>query len=179
MKFVTVKVTIPTLGSCSLVVKTIEHSTTSFEASVLYKKFYSGGGLGGRGLRFKKEFLERLPIPLMPELDYLFNNFHDILSFTAHSLKNKTFKNISDGIVFDLYFSEHMKKLEIQVLEYIARDIDKVLKLRTFEHIPNEEKENLVSQLHAKWSDPDNEVVKRMAMFKEKSPDILKVILES
>jgi hypothetical protein len=33
--------------------------------------------------------------------------------------------------------------------------------------------------LHQKWTDPNNEVVKRMGMFKEKSPDILKVIMES
>ncbi len=33
--------------------------------------------------------------------------------------------------------------------------------------------------LHQRWTDPNNEVAKRMGMFKEKSPDILKVILES
>jgi hypothetical protein len=33
--------------------------------------------------------------------------------------------------------------------------------------------------LYAKWSDPNIEVVKRMGMFKERSPEILKPILES
>jgi len=40
-------------------------------------------------------------------------------------------------------------------------------------------KEEVIEQLHKIWTDPENEVVKRMAQFKEKSPDILKVILES
>jgi len=39
--------------------------------------------------------------------------------------------------------------------------------------------EKVIEQLHAKWSDPENKVVKRMGMFKEKRPEILKVILES
>ena len=29
----------------------------------LFKKFYAGGGLGEKGYRYKKEFLELLPIP--------------------------------------------------------------------------------------------------------------------
>lgn len=29
----------------------------------LFKTFYAGGGLGERGYRYKKKFLERLPIP--------------------------------------------------------------------------------------------------------------------
>jgi len=39
--------------------------------------------------------------------------------------------------------------------------------------------EQVIEQLHTKWTDPQNEVVKRMAQFKEKSPEILKPILES
>lgn len=41
------------------------------------------------------------------------------------------------------------------------------------------EKDVILDQLHAKWSDPENEVVKRMGMFKERNPEILKVIMES
>jgi hypothetical protein len=50
---------------------------------------------------------------------------------------------------------------------------------RDFENLSDTEKEEVIEQLHQTWSHPDNEVVKRMALFKEKSPEILKPILES
>jgi len=40
-------------------------------------------------------------------------------------------------------------------------------------------KEKVISELHKRWSDPNSEIVKRMNSFAEKSPDILKPILES
>jgi flagellar motor switch protein FliG len=61
----------------------------------------------------------------------------------------------------------------------VERDIEKVMQGREFEKLSDTEKEQLIEQLHQKWTDTDNEVVKRMAQFKEKSPDILKVIMES
>ena len=50
---------------------------------------------------------------------------------------------------------------------------------KVFEELNNEEKDEIIEHLYKKWTNPNNEVVKRMAMFKEKSPDILKPILES
>ncbi|QWK20283.1 MAG: Eco57I restriction-modification methylase domain-containing protein [Hydrogenobacter thermophilus] len=35
--------------------------------SFFFRKFYAGGGLGEEGYRYKKAFLERLPIPKIPE----------------------------------------------------------------------------------------------------------------
>ena len=43
----------------------------------------------------------------------------------------------------------------------------------------NCQKEKVIKQLHTKWTDPKSEIVKRMNSFAEKSPDILKPILES
>lgn len=37
----------------------------------------------------------------------------------------------------------------------------------------------VITELHRRWSDPDSERVKRMNSFAEKSPEILKPILES
>ena len=59
-----------------------------------------------------------------------------------------------------------------------TRDINTV-QGREFEKLSDPEKEEIIEQLHQKWTNPDNEVVKRMAKFKEKSPNILKVIMES
>jgi len=79
-----------------------------------------------------------------------------------------------------------MKEREIDVLEFVERDMYSVLpasrdsqKQEAFDTLNDAEKEEIINQLHQTWTDPNNEVVKRMGMFMEKSPDILKVILES
>ncbi len=55
-------------------------------------------------------------------------------------------------------------------------DIEAAMQGRMFDDLADTEK--VIEQPHAKWSDPENDVVDRMGMFKEKSPEILKVILE-
>lgn len=82
-------------------------------------------------------------------------------------------------MTINLLILDHMKERGIDVLEYVEQDINEVMQGREFEKLSDAEKEQVIEALHAKWSHPDNEVVKRMAMFKEKSPDILKPILES
>jgi hypothetical protein len=72
-----------------------------------------------------------------------------------------------------------MKERGIDVLEFVERDIAEVMQGREFDKLSDAEKEQVIEQLQAQWSHPDNEVVKRMTMFKEKSPEILKPILES
>jgi hypothetical protein len=72
-----------------------------------------------------------------------------------------------------------MKERGIDVLEFVRHDINEALQGRLFDELDETVKENVVEQLHIRWSDSKNEVLKRMAQFKEKSPDILKVILES
>lgn len=89
------------------------------------------------------------------------------------------FDSVIDALVFNLYFPDHMKERGIDVLEFVEQDIEKVMQGREFEKLSDSDKEHVIKQLHATWSDPTNEVVKRMAQFKVKSPDILKVILES
>ncbi len=42
----------------------------------------------------------------------------------------------------------------------------------------NIKKEQVITELHNRWNDSDSEVVKRMNSFSEKSPEILKPILE-
>lgn len=72
-----------------------------------------------------------------------------------------------------------MKDRGIDVLEFVERDINEVIQGGEFEKLNDTEKEKVIEALHTKWSHPDNEVLKRMGMFKEKSPEILKPILES
>lgn len=97
-------------------------------------------------------------------------------------LNDKDFQHLEkvlNALVFDLYFSEHMKMHNINVSLFIESDINEILKDRDFEKLNTEEKERVIKQLHNTWTDPNNEVVKRIGMFREKSPDLLGVILDS
>ena len=72
-----------------------------------------------------------------------------------------------------------MKERGIDVFEFVEKDINDVMEDRLFEKLDDNEKEQVIQQLYAKWSHPDNEVHNRIKQFAIKSPEILKPILES
>jgi len=134
-------------------------------------------------VNISKTFLEVIPISKnlnkvwIPSL----SNLSAFLKFAAkNSLQNfKIIQNISNAIVFNLYFPDHMKERGIDVLEFVERDINEVTQGRNFEKLSDAEKEQVIEQLHVKWSHPDNEVRNRIKLFAVRSPEILKPILES
>ena len=71
-----------------------------------------------------------------------------------------------------------MEERGIDVLKFVEKDINDVMKDRFFEKLEDFEKEIVIQQLHAKWSHPDNEVHNRIKLFAIRSPEILKPILE-
>lgn len=103
----------------------------------------------------------------------------ELLSKCMSFKLNKTIEDVLNSLVFELYFPNHMKEREVDVLKFVEHDIEKILSDKRFENLSDKDKENVIEQLQKIWSSPDNEVAQRMAMFKEKSPDILKPILES
>ena len=60
----------------------------------------------------------------------------------------------------------------------VKDDIEEVMQCKEFETLSDIQKEQVVTELHNRWSDPHSEIVKRMNSFSEKSPEILKPILE-
>jgi hypothetical protein len=82
-------------------------------------------------------------------------------------------------MIINSQFPKQIKERVIDVLEFVEQDINEVMRDREFENLSDAEKNEVIDQLNAKWTDPENEVVKRMGIFKERSPEILKVILES
>jgi len=123
----------------------------------------------------------------IPVTKYFDNIYLVQLSKVLHYKYNEQLYGVINAIVFNLYPLAHMKERSIDVLEFVERDIASVWpkqdasaqKQDAFDTLSDTEKEQVIEQLHQKWTDPDNEVVKRMGMFKERSPDILKVIMES
>ena len=123
-----------------------------------------------------------LGIPLVKNEGYtkMVSLLVDIVIFSKeNNLNSILIEQILDALIYNLYFTEHMQEREIDVLQFVECDIEEVMQGRVFDKLSDTEKEQVIEQLHQVWSDPENEVVKRMAQFKEKSPDILKPILES
>jgi len=72
-----------------------------------------------------------------------------------------------------------MKERNIDILQFVEKDLKEVMQGREFDQSTDDQKEKIIKQLHTRWTDPESEIVKRMDSFAEKSPDILKPILES
>jgi uncharacterized protein YihD (DUF1040 family) len=111
-----------------------------------------------------------------------FNLIYDLASFSigdTSSFYDSIFTSIVDALVFQLYFPEHMKDRNIDILQFVEKDLKEVMQNREFDELTDDQKEKTINQLHARWTDPKSEIVKRMNSFAEKSPEILKPILES
>ena len=94
-------------------------------------------------------------------------------------LLSDSFEHIVNALFFQFYFSLHMKERKMDILQFVEKNLKEVVQGREFDQLTNDEKEKVIKQLYTKWSNPKSEIVKRMNSFTEKSPDILKPILES
>ncbi len=127
-------------------------------------------------VNISKTYMDQLPIS---EFSSDVSLMSEILHYAQEHSHFVLFSKIINGIIFNLYFPDHMKERGIDVLEFVERDIDEVMQGREFEKLSDFEKEQVIEALHAKWSHPDNEVRNRIKLFAVRSPEILKPILES
>ena len=127
-------------------------------------------------VNISKTYMEQLPIV---DFNKDVDSVSRILHFLEESEKSKVFSTCLNASIFELYFSEHMKEREIDVLEFVERDLEKALHGQEFNSLSDSEKYKVIEQLHATWSHPDNEVRNRIKLFAVRSPEILKPILES
>ncbi|WQY72607.1 class I SAM-dependent DNA methyltransferase [Helicobacter pylori] len=86
-----------------------------------FKTFYAGGGLGESGYRYKKAFIERLPIPQITEknqelADKITDGAKQILALKEKDPKANTQKleKEIDALVYQLY---HLTDEEIKIIE--------------------------------------------------------------
>ncbi|MBK6498791.1 MAG: hypothetical protein IPG00_11785 [Saprospiraceae bacterium] len=133
------------------------------------------------GRLFPQVKIERLNDLPVPEKNILIQNKLVLKIFCSILLNKYSIKihEVLNSVMFNIYFPDHMKEREIDVLEFVERDIAEVLKGMEFESLSDTEKEDVIEALHAKWSHPDNEVRNRIKLFAVRSPEILKPILES
>lgn len=112
------------------------------------------------------------------QFDHVLSTLTSILTF-INLKESSLFKTINDGVVFNLYFPEHMQEKEIDVIEFVEEDLKTVLQERNFEQLDENSKSEVIEALQKKWTHPDNEVRNRIKLFAVRSPEILKPILEN
>jgi adenine-specific DNA-methyltransferase len=140
----------------------------------MYKNFYSGGGLGETGIRYKKEFLEQIPIPQISAteqqpfidlVDYILwlkaNASPQVFIVIEHntSLAHK-FEALLDMMVFELYFAEEMKAANTDILRFVTIDNFPPLS----DEQTNEEKATQIGKVWTWLSEYENEIRNRMIL---------------
>lgn len=130
-------------------------------------------------VNISKTFLEILPIPFKGS-ESLFKPLVKMIGSTESGAKEfKILDDVINAMAFEVYFKEHMEEEGIDILAFVEQDLSNLMQGREFEELSNSEKETVIGQLSAIWSNPENEVRKRINSFPEKSPDILKPIIEA
>jgi len=135
--------------------------------SYLYKNFYSGGQLGQKGLRYKKEFIERVPVPFIPqEKQKIFNTLVDYVQFlkqdeqdhliqTQPNVLTSYFEQIIDGCVYELYFGDSLKAHKKDILQYLND-------LPTIENLDYIETIEIITKQFNKLYHPEHPVRQRL-----------------
>ena len=160
---------------------------TAFFNSSLFKFCFRNNfpELLGDTYELSKVFFEKIPVKQPNEeyenaIDTLVDLVRNEISQQGLNLRGTTFLQAIDGLLFNLYFDSHTKEQEIAIFDLVKYELSKVVVGgQPLDHLSREEKETVATQLYQQWSHPDNEVHRRMNIFAERSPDILKPILES
>lgn len=98
------------------------------------------------------------------------DNLSDIISNETISI---FFEKIIDGCVYELYFNEYMKELEINIIDSALRLIKPISQLSS-----EKEKSETILNAFMIIKKTDNPIRNRLELFTLKSPELLKLIIE-
>ena len=135
--------------------------------------------------QWSKIFVEQLPIPQLSENrrrpfeilgEYLIvlndPNTPDIMAQASNELISHQFEEVLNMMVYELYFEEHMKINDIEILKFVNfPDISKML---TFK-----EKRDAIQKIYFWLKEADNPIRNKILVSATRSPNIIKRINES
>ena len=143
------------------------------------------GKMQGANYQLDKEPLQQIPIAepavniqklIATLVDYII-----LICSTKDSLSelvsNQTiasfFEKIIDGCVYELYFEEHMKEQEINIIDSAMELIKPITHLSS-----DKEKADMILDVFMNIKKTDNSIRNRLDLFTLRSPEILKLIIE-
>jgi hypothetical protein len=145
----------------------------------------TGYTLRGGYFTFKTNYLNPFPLPDVNEVTNYstFETLAEVVLYLktlsnvniSNSADNEHialfFEDIIDGCVYELYFREHMKEQEINILEMVSQQVQSI------EGKEPKEAREIILNTWLKMR--KSEIAERMRQFTVKSPDILKPIIQS
>jgi len=149
-----------------------------------FDKITTSSGMGTN--RWKKAYVENIPIPeisksdmrpfeiLVDYITYIKKQEQIISPYTPNSHMATNFEELVDACVYELYFGEHMKEKEIDVLQFVTPLLEPI------DHL-NEETEKqaidaILNRVYDQYKATDSPIRQRMLQFPVKSADIINVI---
>jgi adenine-specific DNA-methyltransferase len=150
----------------------------------LFTKITTSSGVGTS--MWKKAYVEQIPIPEIPKIKMKpFEILADYISYIKKQDKaispyspNKhmavNFEELVDACVYELYFEEHMKEKQIDVLQFVTP------LLKSIEHLDEDKQKaeinNIINEVYDTYKATNSLIRQRMLQFPTKSPDIINVI---
>ena len=143
------------------------------------------GKMQGANFQIDKEPLQQIPIVTpainVQELIATIVDYVMMASSTKENLSelvsNETiasfFEKIIDGCVYELYFEEHMKEQEINIIDSALELIKPIIHLSS-----DKENVDMILDVFMNIKKTDNPIRNRLDLFTLRSPEILKLIIE-
>ena len=146
----------------------------------------TGTVLANGFFRFKPDYVKPFPVPetISPFAEQLVSTLCDYILFiksqetnlsdlVSNKLISDYFERIIDGCIYEIYFGDHMKELDVNIIE------SAIGLIKPIESLPsNEEKRKKILDTFISIKKTDNEVRNRLELFALKSPELLKIIIE-
>ncbi len=110
-------------------------------------------------------------------IDYILllkdKNVSDISALVSNRFIANYFEEIIDGCIYELYFEEHMKDSEINILEEVSKRVIPISNLNAIQ-----EKSQIVVEVFNGIKKTDNPIRTRLELFSLRSPEFLRTIIE-
>lgn len=143
------------------------------------------GKMQGANFQIDKEPLQQIPIVIattnVQELiaiivDYLMmirSKKENLSKLVSNETIAQFFEKIIDGCVYELYFGEHMKEQEINIIDSAFELIKPISQLLT-----DKDKSEIILNTYMNIKKTDNHIRNRLELFTLRSPKLLKLIIE-
>jgi len=143
-----------------------------------FRSFYAGGDLRGNTFRYKKAFLEQLPVPrLENHRQQVFESLVDFMQIAKMNSDDalvataQFIEDLIDACVFELYFYEHMTERNLLFLDDTLHLLDK------YDPTESEEKQReFLTNFYQTANASEHPIRNRLMRLTADSPDLLAVI---
>ncbi len=138
--------------------------------------------LQGGTREVRKIFVDKIKVKQIP-VDL--NNYFRVIVKCLQIIKKEGFKSqrlfeqVSEGLLFDIYFEDEMRNKELTIIETVKNEISSMVDMNRLNELKEEDYLEVIGKLTKIWSDPYNSVRNRIKLFPTKSPDLLGHILQT